>query len=76
MLTHAARPAFVTMSCGCSAPVPAVTSTFTQDCPSTTPCYACQTGFPFTTTADNCPQATRDAGWQAMAQALGWGGRR
>ncbi|TFB02576.1 hypothetical protein CCMA1212_005281 [Trichoderma ghanense] len=43
----------VTLPCGCSQVAGVVTHTSTA-CATSTPCWNCHTGFPFTTTATDC----------------------
>ncbi|PON30837.1 hypothetical protein TGAM01_v200257, partial [Trichoderma gamsii] len=50
---------FVTLPCGCSGAASVVTRTITA-CAKSSPCWNCHTGFPFTTTASDCPEPTAD----------------
>ncbi|PTB37605.1 uncharacterized protein TrAFT101_005517 [Trichoderma asperellum] len=50
---------FVTLPCGCSQAAGVVTETITA-CATSSPCWNCHTGFPFTTTATDCPEPTGD----------------
>ncbi|KAL7796709.1 hypothetical protein V8C37DRAFT_371238 [Trichoderma ceciliae] len=49
---------FVTLPCGCSQAAGVVTKTITA-CATSSPCWNCHTGFPFTTTATDCPEPIR-----------------
>ncbi|KAL6887463.1 hypothetical protein HDV57DRAFT_360951 [Trichoderma longibrachiatum] len=44
----------VTLPCGCSQAAGVITQTVTA-CATSSPCWNCHTGFPFTTTATDCP---------------------
>ncbi|UKZ65025.1 uncharacterized protein TrAtP1_006227 [Trichoderma atroviride] len=50
---------FVTLPCGCSGAASVVTRTITT-CAKSSPCWNCHAGFPFTTTAADCPKPTGD----------------
>ncbi|KAL7945013.1 hypothetical protein V8C42DRAFT_324315 [Trichoderma barbatum] len=53
------RDEFVTLPCGCSQAAGVVTNTVTA-CATSSPCWNCHTGFPFTTTATDCPEPTSE----------------
>ncbi|KAH6609123.1 hypothetical protein Trco_002469 [Trichoderma cornu-damae] len=48
---------FVTLPCGCPQASGVYTKTVTA-CATSSPCWNCHTGFPFTTTATDCPEPT------------------
>ncbi|KAJ2906142.1 uncharacterized protein MKZ38_002857 [Zalerion maritima] len=46
---------FVTLPCGCDVAASVVTETVDLGCATTSNCWNCNTGFPWTTTATDCP---------------------